>query len=42
MKWNLGPTHAAVDFSVRHMAISTVKGAFKSFTATGETNAAGL
>ena len=42
MKWNLDPTHAAVDFSVRHMAISTVKGAFKSFTATGETNAAGL
>jgi polyisoprenoid-binding protein YceI len=42
MKWNIDPNHAAVDFAVKHMAISTVKGAFKSFTASGETNEAGL
>lgn len=42
MYWNIDPTHAAVEFSVKHMAISSVKGAFRSFTASGETDAAGL
>lgn len=42
MLWNLDPTHANVDFSVKHMAISTVRGSFKVFAATGETDAAGL
>ena len=42
MKWQIDPTHAAVDFSVRHMAISKVKGAFKSFNASGETDAKGI
>ncbi len=42
MKWNIDPNHAAVDFAVKHMAISTVKGAFKSFNATGETDEQGL
>ncbi len=42
MLWSVDPQHAAVEFSVKHMAISTVKGQFKSFTATGETNDAGV
>ncbi|MDH5233564.1 MAG: YceI family protein [Gemmatimonadota bacterium] len=42
MLWTIDPTHAAVEFSVKHMGISTVKGAFNSFTATGETNDAGV
>ena len=42
MRWNIDPTHAAVEFSVKHMAISTVKGAFRTFTASGETDADGL
>lgn len=42
MIWNLDPSHANVDFSVKHMAISTVRGSFKLFSATGETNDAGV
>ena len=42
MLWTIDPTHAVVEFSVKHMAISTVKGAFRSFTATGETDAEGV
>ena len=42
MLWNLDPTHANVDFSVKHLAISTVRGSFKSFTATGATNEDGV
>ena len=40
--WTIDPTHAQVEFAVRHMAISTVRGQFKTFTATGETNDAGM
>lgn len=42
MQWTIDNTHALVEFSVKHMGISTVKGHFKSFTATGETNDAGV
>ena len=41
MHWTVDTTHALVEFSVKHMAISTVKGHFNTFTATGETNDAG-
>lgn len=40
--WTIDPTHAQVEFAVKHMAISTVRGQFKTFTATGETNDAGM
>ena len=33
MLWNIDTTHANVDFSVKHMAISTVRGAFNVFEA---------
>lgn len=42
MLWTIDPSHAVVEFSVKHMAISTVKGAFRSFTATGETDKDGM
>ena len=32
--WNLDPTHSEVTFSVKHLAISKVRGSFKEFTAT--------
>ena len=28
MKWNIDPTHSQVQFSVRHMGLSTVRGSF--------------
>lgn len=33
MQWNLDPTHSAVEFSVKHLGIATVKGRFRNFTA---------
>ncbi|WP_367651665.1 YceI family protein [Curtobacterium sp. MCPF17_052] len=32
--WKLDPTHSEVSFSVRHLAISKVKGKFEQFDAT--------
>lgn len=37
MRWNLDTTHAEVEFAVKHLMISTVKGRFKIFTGVGET-----
>ena len=31
--WNLDPVHSAIEFSVRHLAISKIKGKFKDFEA---------
>jgi polyisoprenoid-binding protein YceI len=41
MKWNLDTTHSIAEFAVKHLMISTVKGHFRTFTGTGETNADG-
>jgi len=38
MQWTIDPSHSHLDFSVKHMGISTVRGRFKKFTATIETN----
>lgn len=35
--WTVDPTHSEVAFSVRHLAISKVKGKFENFSATFET-----
>ncbi|PKF72372.1 YceI family protein [Chryseobacterium sp. PMSZPI] len=35
-KWNLDPTHSEITFKVKHMMISNVKGSFRNFTATIE------
>jgi polyisoprenoid-binding protein YceI len=34
MAWQLDTTHSLVEFSVKHMMISTVKGRFKTFSGT--------
>jgi polyisoprenoid-binding protein YceI len=41
MKWNIDVTHSQVEFAVKHMMISTVRGRFASITGTGETSATG-
>lgn len=41
MKWTLDTTHTQVGFSVKHMAISTVRGRFTKFDGAGETDASG-
>lgn len=33
LKWSIDPAHSNIDFSVRHMMIAKVKGAFETFTA---------
>jgi adhesin HecA-like repeat protein len=38
MQWNIDPTHAELEFAVKHLMISTVKGRFRSFTGSGTTN----
>ena len=42
MQWTIDTTHANVDVSVKHMAISTVRGAFNVFSGTGSTNEDGM
>jgi len=37
-KWLLDPTHSEVQFKVKHLVISTVSGAFKSFEGSLETD----
>ncbi len=36
--WNLDPVHSNLDFSVKHMMISNVKGSFKDFSVNVITN----
>ena len=40
--WKLDATHSELGFTVRHLAISKVRGAFKTFDVTAETNESGL
>lgn len=37
-QWAIDPTHSEVQFKIKHLVISTVTGAFKSFTGTMETD----
>jgi polyisoprenoid-binding protein YceI len=41
-KWAVDATHSSVDFSVRHMMFTNVKGTFNNFNATVEANPADL
>lgn len=34
--WQIDPTHSAIEFAVKHMMFTTVRGRFKSFTGTIE------
>ncbi|HWQ04295.1 MAG TPA: YceI family protein [Longilinea sp.] len=38
MNWNIDNAHSTVEFSVRHMMISTVRGRFERFTGTVDFN----
>lgn len=40
MQWHIDAAHSAVDFSVRHMMISTVRGSFAKFSGTVNINEA--
>jgi polyisoprenoid-binding protein YceI len=40
MSWVIEPSHSVLEFSARHLGISTVKGSFGSFTGTLEFNEA--
>jgi polyisoprenoid-binding protein YceI len=42
MLWSVDPVHSHVGFSVRHMMVTTVRGAFKNFSGTLELNEADL
>lgn len=37
MQWTVDTSHAGVEFAVKHLMISTVKGRFKKFTGSGST-----
>lgn len=39
--WNIDASHTILEFAVKHMAISTVKGRFKALSGTIQTNEAG-
>ena len=39
MTWNIEPTHSSIDFTVRHMGFSNVRGRFENFSANLETDA---
>ena len=41
MNWNIDTAHSYVEFSVRHLGISTVKGRFKTFGGAALTDEAG-
>lgn len=36
-KWTVDPSHSSVEFKVRHMAISSVKGSFNKFSGSAQT-----
>ncbi|AZU62665.1 YceI family protein [Neobacillus mesonae] len=35
-KWNVDPAHSSIDFAIRHMMVSKVKGTFETFEASIE------
>jgi polyisoprenoid-binding protein YceI len=41
MKWNLDPSHSSIEFAVRHMGLSTVRGRFTEFDAEIESDSEG-
>ncbi|HEY5475783.1 MAG TPA: YceI family protein [Tepidiformaceae bacterium] len=42
MAWTMDPTHSSIEFSVKHMMISTVRGRFREFGLTAELDPADL
>ena len=42
MSWNTDPSHSSVEFAVRHMVVSTVRGRFDDFSVAAEIDEADL
>ena len=42
MNWNIDPSHSSIEFAVRHMGLSTVRGRFTSFDADIDADAEGM
>lgn len=42
MNWNLDPSHSSIEFAVRHMGLSTVRGRFTEFDADIEADSDGM
>jgi polyisoprenoid-binding protein YceI len=42
MPWQLDPAHSSIDFAVRHMVISSVKGRFQQFDIAAEVDESNL
>lgn len=42
MHWNIDTTHSSVDFGVKHLGISTVRGRFREFTGSVELDEDGV
>jgi polyisoprenoid-binding protein YceI len=42
MRWNIDPAHSVVEFGVKHLGIATVKGRFRKFQGTAETDPSGV
>jgi polyisoprenoid-binding protein YceI len=42
MAWNIDPQHTSVEFAVRHMVVSTVRGRFDDFTVDADIDADNL
>ncbi len=42
MSWTMDPTHSSVEFAVKHMMISTVRGRFRKFGLTADVDPADL
>ena len=38
MAWQIDPAHSEINFTVRHMMISNVRGRFEKFTGTVDFN----
>lgn len=41
MKWTLDPSHSSIEFTVKHMALTSVRGRFTKFSGEGRTNSTG-
>ncbi len=42
MQWTIDPTHSSIEFGVKHMGISTVRGRFREVTGTVELDEDGV
>lgn len=41
MKWTIDPSHSSIEFTVKHIALTSVRGRFTKFSGEGQTDATG-